>query len=118
LRCCGFFPSRSASKNLSIFTQKIVSKLSEIRSELFIPDPDFFTDPGSQIEGSKRHRIPDPQHWIFDTKPMLSEGWSKRRRGWRRRRGGCWRTRGSGSRRPEKREMAPKFSRHFANFNF
>ncbi len=49
-----FFPSRirtssipypgSASKNLSIITQKIVSKLSEIWSGLFIPDtdPDFF----------------------------------------------------------------------------
>jgi hypothetical protein len=79
---------------------------------LFIPDPDFFTNPGSQIQGSKRHRIPDPQPLLFDTKQMLSEGWSKRRRGWRRRRGGCSRTRGSGSRRPEKRERALIFSRH------
>ncbi len=51
----------------------MVSKLSEIWSGLFIPDP----DPGSgsririlifypsRIQGSKRHRIPDPdpQHW-------------------------------------------------------
>jgi hypothetical protein len=55
-----FFHPGSASKKLNIFTQQIVSKLSEIRSELFIPDPDFFTNPGSQIQGSKRHRIPDP----------------------------------------------------------
>ncbi len=40
---------------LSILTQKIVSKLSEKRSEIFIPDPDpgsgswFFTRSGSQI---------------------------------------------------------------------
>jgi hypothetical protein len=75
-----FFPSRirifpipdpgSATKNLSILTQEIVSKLSEIRSGLFIPDqdPDFLPipDPGR----SKRHRIPNPQHWyersVFD----------------------------------------------------
>ena len=36
----------------------------EIWSGLFIsdPDPDFFTHPGSRIQGSKRHRIPDSQH--------------------------------------------------------
>ncbi len=56
----------STSKNLSILTPKIVSKLSEIRSGLFIPDPDpdclVFTHPGSR--GQKRHRIADsdPQH--------------------------------------------------------
>jgi methionine aminopeptidase len=53
--CCGsgllipdpnFSHTGSASKNLSILTQKMVSKLSEICSELFIPDPDFF-HPGS-----------------------------------------------------------------------
>ncbi len=42
----------SASKNLSILTQKIASKLSEIWSRLFIPDldPDFLPipDPDSQ----------------------------------------------------------------------
>ncbi len=55
-----FFHPRSASKNLNILTQKIVSKLSEIWSGLFIPDPDpdFFYP--SRIPGSKRHRIPDP----------------------------------------------------------
>jgi hypothetical protein len=62
-----FFPSRipdprSASKNLSILTQKMVSKLLEIRSELLIPDPGsglrLFTHPGSRIQVSKK--APDP----------------------------------------------------------
>ncbi len=35
-----FFHPGSTSKNLSILTQKIVLKLSEIWSGLFIPDPD------------------------------------------------------------------------------
>jgi|694.fasta_scaffold144909_1 hypothetical protein len=43
---------------LSILTQKIGSKLSEILSGLFIPVPDFFYL--CRIQGSKRHRIPDP----------------------------------------------------------
>ncbi len=34
----------SASKNLSIFNPKIVSKLSEIWSGMFIPDPDLIPD--------------------------------------------------------------------------
>ncbi len=42
---------RSASKNFSILTQKMVSKLEEIWSGLFIPDPDPYflpiPDPGS-----------------------------------------------------------------------
>ena len=39
---------------------------------LFIPDPGseswLFTQPRSRIQGSKRHRIPDPdpQHWIIE----------------------------------------------------
>ncbi len=43
----------------------MVSKLSEIWCGLFIPDtdPEFFNHPGSRIQGSERHRIPDPQHW-------------------------------------------------------
>ncbi len=53
----------SISKNLIILTLKMVSKLSEIWSGL---DPDFLPipDPGSRIQGSKGHRIPDtdPQH--------------------------------------------------------
>ncbi len=69
-----FFPSRilifsipdpgSASKNVSIWTQKIVPKLSEIWSGLFNPGSGsriqiliFYL---SRIQGSKRHRIPDP----------------------------------------------------------
>ncbi len=42
---------------IEFFTQKIVTKLSKI----------WVWDPGSLIQGSKRHRIPDPdpQHWIF-----------------------------------------------------
>ncbi len=58
-----FFHPGSALKNLSILAQKIVSKLSEIWSGLFIPDPDHDFSP-SLIQGSKRHRIldPDPQH--------------------------------------------------------
>ncbi len=41
--------------------QKIISKLSEIWSWLFIPGSKswFFTHPGSRIQGSERHRIPD-----------------------------------------------------------
>ncbi len=68
--CCGsgmfipdpnfFFPG-SASKNLSIFSKKMVSKLSEISSELFIPDsdPDFLPvlDPGSKGHKSPGSRI-------------------------------------------------------------
>ncbi len=58
-----FFPSKTqgqkdpgfgpAAKNLSILTQKIVSKLSKIWSGLFIPDP----DPDPDFYPS---RIPDP----------------------------------------------------------
>jgi hypothetical protein len=44
---------------IELFTQKIVTKLSKI----WIWDPEK-TYSGSQIQGSKRHRIPDldPQH--------------------------------------------------------
>ncbi len=46
----------------SILTQKTGSKLEEIWPGLLIPDPDldFFTHPWSRIQGTKRHRIPDP----------------------------------------------------------
>jgi hypothetical protein len=47
--------SGSAPKNLSILSQKIGSKLSEISSGMFIPEPDldflFIPDPGSSGEG-------------------------------------------------------------------
>ncbi len=60
----------SASNNLSILTQKIVSKLSEIWSGLFIPDsdPDFFTQPGSRGKKGTRSRIRNTAYidgWIF-----------------------------------------------------
>jgi hypothetical protein len=55
--------SASASKNLSILTQKVVFKLSEYdpgcscSSRILIL---IFTHPGSRIQGSKRRRIQDP----------------------------------------------------------
>ncbi len=62
-----FFPSRITDpdpKQKVFLTQKTVSKLAEMWCGMFMPDPDpgsrswFFTHPGSQIQGSKRHRIP------------------------------------------------------------
>jgi hypothetical protein len=66
-----FFPSRildpgSASKNLSILTKKMVSQLSAPRSGSRIWILTFYLswilllDPRSQIQESKKHRIPDP----------------------------------------------------------
>jgi hypothetical protein len=56
-----FYPgSGTASKNLSILTQKIVSKISEILSGMFIPDLDLDLLPIPYPGGSKKHRIPDP----------------------------------------------------------
>ncbi len=62
-----FFHPGSASKKLNILAQKIVYMLignmirdvhpgSGSRIQIFHP---------SRIHGSKRHRIPDPQHWII-----------------------------------------------------
>ncbi len=42
--------SASASKNLSIFKPKTVSKFSEKLSGMFIPDPDFFSIPGPWVK--------------------------------------------------------------------
>jgi hypothetical protein len=57
----------TASKNLSILTQKkwfLSSRKYDPGCSSRIPDPDAdflsIPDPGSR--GSKRHRIPDPQH--------------------------------------------------------
>jgi hypothetical protein len=53
-----FFHPGSASKNLSILTQKLIYDpgcSSRIRTLIFYP---------SRIPGSKRHRIPYPQHWF------------------------------------------------------
>ncbi len=69
-----FFSSRilDTHQRILVFYSKImVSKLSEIWSRLFISDPNpgsgswLFTRPGSRIQASKMHRIPDPdpQHW-------------------------------------------------------
>ncbi len=44
-------------------TNLIVSG-SKIRIRNPDSDPDFFTHPGSRIQVSKRHRTPDPQHWL------------------------------------------------------
>ncbi len=59
----------SASKNLSILTQKIVYKLSAIWPRVFIPNPDpgsgsWFTHHGSRGQKGTGSRIsdPDPQH--------------------------------------------------------
>ncbi len=55
--------SASASKNLSILTQKIVFKLSEIWSRMFTLDPDsgfrswFFTHPGARGQKGTGSRI-------------------------------------------------------------
>jgi hypothetical protein len=62
----GFDPgSGSALKNLSILTQETDIKLSPKRSGMFIQDHGswlwIFSHPGSRIQGSKKHRIPDPR---------------------------------------------------------
>ncbi len=44
-----------------ILTQKSDAKFSKISSGMFIPDPGS----GSRIQGSKKHRILDPEHWLF-----------------------------------------------------
>jgi hypothetical protein len=55
---------------LKVFTQIIFTMLSNI----WVWDPGFeIRDPektysGSRIQGSKRHRIPDPQHWNLQTR--------------------------------------------------
>ncbi len=52
-----------ASKNYSTFYPKIVTKPSKIW--VWDPNPEFRKNL-SRIQGSKRHRIPDPdpQHWL------------------------------------------------------
>ncbi len=59
-----FFHPGPSSNNLSIFTQKIVYKLSEIWSGLFIPD----TDPGSKGQKGTGSQISDPQHCLKEYK--------------------------------------------------
>ncbi len=63
------FPSRNqGQKDSGSGSHLILSKLSEIWSGMFIPDPDFDFLPIP--EGSKRHRIPDPQP-CFSKKKFL-----------------------------------------------
>ncbi len=82
-----FFPPRfpdpgSASKNLSILTQKIVSKLPEIWSGLFIPDsdPEFLSipDPGTRCQKGtgSRHTACALRHLRYipnDCEPQLGQ---------------------------------------------
>jgi hypothetical protein len=51
--------SGSASKNISIFTQKVVSMLSEIWTGMCISNPDFNFFP-SQIPDPGVKKAPDP----------------------------------------------------------
>jgi hypothetical protein len=53
---------------IELFTQKIVTKLSKIWVGIRDPGKTYSR---SRIQGSKRHRIPDPQHWcepLFELK--------------------------------------------------
>ncbi len=63
------FHPGSASKNLSILTQKMVSKLSEIWSGLFSPDPGsgswLFTHPGSRGRKGTGSRIRIRKHCLY-----------------------------------------------------
>ncbi len=92
-----FLHPGSASKNLSILNQKIVSKLLEIWSGLFITDPDpgsgsgFFTHHGSsgQKGTGSRIRIRSTELKMFCCVIRWTQrtgGWSRRRRGPRPRR--------------------------------
>jgi hypothetical protein len=57
--------SASASKNSSFLTQKIVYKLSELWSRMFLPDPDLYFYPSRIPDpGVKKAPDPDPQHWV------------------------------------------------------
>ncbi len=57
-----FIPDPHPHQRIKAFlTLTNVSKLSEKWSGIFIPDPGS----GSQIQGLKKHWIPDPLHWFF-----------------------------------------------------
>jgi hypothetical protein len=55
-------PDQDPQRIFAYLIPKIISKLSEKWSGMFIPDP-VFSHTGSRIQGSKRHQIPDPQYW-------------------------------------------------------
>jgi|688.fasta_scaffold1346196_2 hypothetical protein len=59
-----------ATKNLSTFREKIVTKLLEIDRECLFWIR-IFLHSGSRIQGLKKHRIPDPNpyHWSIDPDP-------------------------------------------------
>ncbi len=84
---------------IELFTQKIVTELSKIwvwdpGSEIRDPEKTYSR---SRIQGSKRHRIPDPdpQHWFFVD--ILKKTNEKSRRNRIRTRNSVVRIRGSGS---------------------
>jgi hypothetical protein len=62
----------SASKNLSIFNPKIVSKLSEICFGIFIPDPDLdiFPIPDPGFKKAPDRTAPDWFLFRIQTKPV------------------------------------------------
>jgi hypothetical protein len=65
-------------QRISVFlTLNTVSKLSEKWYGKFIPDPGsiFFFYPGSGTQGSKKHRIPDPdpQNWLRGFSPEMGD---------------------------------------------
>ncbi len=58
----------SEANNLSIFSPK--NSFSAMWSEMFIPDPDFFLNPGSRPRGIKAQKASDshdPQHWKYSS---------------------------------------------------
>ncbi len=78
------FPDPDLHQRIQLFlTQKIVSKLLEIWSGMFIPGPDpeswfFFTHSGSRIQGSKGLWNPDPQHWIKERVSLWWMQWLRK----------------------------------------
>jgi hypothetical protein len=68
--------SGSATKNFSIFNPQELLHSSwkyDTGCLFWFPDQDCFLT-GSWIQGSKNHRIPDPQHWIPICKSTISSG--------------------------------------------
>jgi hypothetical protein len=102
-QCCGsgmlipdpdFLHPGSASKNLSILTQKIVAKPSEICSGLLIPDPGFFS---SRIR-IKEFKYFNPKKFFPNSRNMIPDPGSRGQKGtWSRiriRNTDCWNNKG------------------------
>ncbi len=51
----------SLPKNLSLSSEKYGFEIRDLGSEIRDPEKTYS---GTRIQGSKRHRIPDPHHWI------------------------------------------------------